>query len=65
MKKPKRNIIRIEYDRTGQNQEIAAYWDCEEKRPYYELEKLYSEGLGIGFEDINMTVLIPDKFTVL
>ena len=41
-----KNSIRIEYDRTGQNAEIMPYWARLEDRPYYELEKRYTDGLG-------------------
>ena len=41
-----KNTIRIEYDRTGQNEEILPYWPQLEDRPYYDLEKRYSEGQG-------------------
>ena len=42
----KRNSIRIEYDRTDQNQEVSPYWPNLEDRPYFELERRYSEGEG-------------------
>ena len=42
-----RNVIRIEYDRTGQNAEILPYWPRLEDRPYYDLERRYSEGQGM------------------
>ena len=41
-----KNTIRIEYDRTGQNEEILPYWPQLEDRPYYDLEKRYSKGEG-------------------
>ena len=45
----RKGSIRIEYDRTSQNDEITAYWSDLEKRPYYELEKNYTDGLGMSF----------------
>lgn len=47
MTRLRRGSIRIEYDRTGQNQELQAYWDRLEERPYYYLEKNYTDGLGL------------------
>ena len=41
-----RNSVRIECDRTGQNDELSAYWANLEDRPYYELERRYSDGEG-------------------
>ena len=43
-----RNVIRIEYDRTGQNDELLPYWPEIQDRPYYELERRYSENQGKG-----------------
>ena len=40
------NTVRIEYDRTGQNDELAPYWPNLEDRPYFELEKRYTDGEG-------------------
>ena len=41
-----RGTIRLEYDRTGQNQELEPYWDKLEDRPYYDLEERYTEQKG-------------------
>ena len=41
-----RNTVRIECDRTGQNDELSAYWPNLEDRPYYELERRYTDGEG-------------------
>ena len=42
-----KGIIRIEFDRTGQNDELTPYWPKLEDRPYYEIERRYSEGQGL------------------
>ena len=51
MTRLRRGSIRIEYDRTGQNQELQAYWDRLEERPYYHLEKNYTDGLGLDSQN--------------
>ena len=48
MTRYRKNSVRIEYDRTGQNHELAPYWPRLEDRPYYELERRYTDGLGLG-----------------
>ena len=41
-----KNKIRIEFDRTGQNDELSPYWSTVEERPYFELERRYTDGEG-------------------
>ena len=48
MPRLRKGTIRIEYDRTRQNQEITPYWENLEERPYYDLEQNYTDGLGAG-----------------
>ena len=43
-----KNCIRIEFDRIDQNADLNPYWENLEERPYYDIEKNYTEGKG-GF----------------
>ena len=48
MRKIKRGIVRIEYDRSEENRAIGAFWTNAEEMPYYALEKHYTENSGTG-----------------
>ena len=48
MPRLRKGSVRIEYDRTEQNDEIEPYWGNLVERPYYDLEKRYTDGLGKG-----------------
>ena len=46
MVRHRRNSIRLNYDRTGQNAENAPFWKEFTDRPYYQVEENYTNEKG-------------------
>ena len=46
MVRHRRDSIRVNFDRTGQNAELAPYWKENEDRPYYPIEEKYMAEKG-------------------
>ena len=57
MPRLRKGSIRIEYDRTGQNDEVTPNWAELENRPYYQLEKNYTDGLGTVIYNFQVVIL--------
>ena len=46
MVRHRRNSIRLNYDRTGQNAELDPFWKEIKDRPYYTVEENYTKEKG-------------------
>ena len=51
MVRHRRNSVRLSYDRTLQNAELAPYWAEFTDRPYYQVEEKYTQekGMVLGY----------------